>query len=87
MRSVDCSGNQRDAVRHMCKQIQLESQAGKHSERSRVKDAGRDGLGWGAVVVMVNGRTDQNVLARDRRDAKLKARVKLRAEVERCKQC
>jgi hypothetical protein len=52
-----------------------------------VKDAGRDGLGWGAVVVMVNGRTDQNVLARDRRDAKLKARVKLRAEVERCKQC
>ena len=44
---------------------------------------------WGgsAVVVIVNGGTDQDDLSIDRRDAKLKARVKLQAKFERCKQC
>jgi hypothetical protein len=39
------------------------------------------------VPVVVNERTDQSDLGADRRDAKLKARVKLQDEIERCKQC
>jgi hypothetical protein len=35
----------------------------------------------------MNVWTDQSVLAAGRRDAKLKARVKLQDEIERCKQC
>lgn len=39
------------------------------------------------MLVIVNGGTDQDVLTAGRRDAKLKARVKLRDEIECCKQC
>ena len=47
----------------------------------------RSDWGGSAVVVIVNGGTDQDDLSIDRRDAKLKARVKLQAKFERCKQC
>jgi hypothetical protein len=72
----------------VCKQDQLEIQIGGRSESGQVGQIVPNRSGWeSAVLVIVNGGTNQNVLTAGRRDAKLKARVKLRDEIERCKQC